>query len=127
MDAPFDILGLAMDAIGASLPQFVVPVAFYGMRPEERKLAITVKCLVVEGTFTAPGDTPAPILERDFNVTFPGVKWVVNTQPNVGDWVRFPWANAWLWGKVAHVGRMPSGDYQLSVVHNPKEKGYPTW
>lgn len=108
-------------------PFYSTPVAFHGMRPDERRVALTVMCQVVEDNFTAPGDTPAPILERDFNVTFTVESWGINTPPNVGDWVWFRWAGKGLWGKIAHVGYMPNGDYQLSIIHNPKERGYPTW
>lgn len=111
----------------AFAPFYRHPVAFHGMRPDQRRVALTVMCQVVEDTFTAPGDTTAPILERDFNIEFPVCNWPINTPPNVGDWVCFTWTGSGLWGKIAHVGHMPNGDYQLSVVHNPKERGYPAW
>ena len=111
----------------AVAPFLGTPVAFHGMRPDERRVASTVMCQVVEDTFVAPGDTPAPIHERDFNIYFPAKDWPIEIPPNVGDWVWFNWAGAGLWGKVAHVGHMPNGDYALSVVNNPKEKGYPKW
>lgn len=120
-------MAIRFDNPCAFAPFYTHPVAFHGMRPDERRVALTIMCQVVEDNFTAPGDTPAPIVERDFNINFPGIKWVANTPPNVGDWVQFAWAGVWLWGKIAHVGYMPNGDYQLSVIHNPKEKGYPAW
>ena len=111
----------------AFAPFHTRPVAFHGMRPDERRVATTVMCQVVEDTFAAPGDTPAPIKERAFNISFPAKSWPVEVPPNVGDWVWFEWPLGNIWGKVAHVGYMPNGDFALSVVHNPKEKGYPKW
>lgn len=111
----------------AFAPFYTCPVAFHGMRPDERRVASTVMCQVVEDTFVAPGDTPAPVKERDFNVSFPVKAWPIELPPNVGDWLSFNWAGFNIWAKVAHVGYMPNGDYALSAIHNPKEKGYPKW
>ena len=50
MPPALDILADAIDAVSASLPQFVRNVAFYGERPDARKVALSVKCMVTEDT-----------------------------------------------------------------------------
>ena len=111
----------------AFAPFYSCPVAFHGSRPDERKVARTVACQVVEDAFAPPGDTAVPIRERVFDVSFPSGEWPAEMPPNVGDWVWFKWQTGPVWGKVEHVGHMPNGDYVLSVINDPKEKDYPAW
>ena len=125
MDAPFDILGLAMDAIGASLPQFVVPVAFYGMRPEDRKVALTLNCVVVEGSPLVMQDAAAPTDARTFTVTLTRRSWCLATPPQIGDWAKMHWSGADMWLKASAVNHLPSGD--IALVAEWKPGRVPQW
>lgn len=125
MNASFDILGLAMDAIGASLPQFVVPVGFYGMRPEDRKLATTMKCVVVEGSPLVMQDAAAPTDARTFTVTFPSRSWCLATPPQIGDWAKMHWSGADMWLRVSAVNHLQSGD--IALVAEWKPGRVPQW
>jgi hypothetical protein len=127
MNAPFDILGLAMDAIGASLPQFVVPVAFYGERKDDRKVALTAKCVVVEGSPLVMQDGSAPTRDRTFGVTLQRWEWADATPPQIGEWLRFEWRGVWMWARVESVSHMTTGDLTLSAIWNPERDGGPAW
>lgn len=127
MNAPFDILGLAMDAIGAALPQYVAPVAFYGERADARKIALTLKCVVVEDNALTVADAAAPIHARAFTVRLPRRSWPYPAAPEVGEWMKIEWCGAWIWTKANHVAHMPSGDISISAVQTQEEAGGPPW
>ena len=127
MNAPFDILGLAMDAIGAALPQYVAPVAFYGERADARKIALTLKCVVVEDNALTVADSAAPIHARAFTVRLPRADWPYPNAPEIGEWMKIKWCGEWLWAKANHVGRMASGDISISAFQTQEEAGGPPW
>jgi len=91
MNAPFDILGTAMDAIGAALPQYVVPVAFTGNRPDGGVLSVVIDCCIYEAVEypETPADGVAPSRERAWTLRIPKSKWPELDRPQVNDEVRF--------------------------------------
>ena len=127
MDAAFDILGLAMDAIGASLPQYVAPVAFYGERKDDRKIALLLKCVVMEDSALTVTDAAAPVHLRAFTVRLPHRAWPYPTPPEIGEWMKIEWCGQWLWTKANAVNRMASGDLSISAVQTQEEMGGPPW
>lgn len=127
MGAAFDILGLAMDAIGAALPQYVAAVAFYGERADARKVAQTVRCVVVEDGALAVADTAAPVHTRAFTVRLPRSAWPDAKPPEIGEWMQIDWRGQWLWTKANIVNQMTSGDIVISAVQTQEEAGGPPW
>ena len=127
MQTAFDILGLAMDAIGAALPQYVVPVAFYGEHENARKLALTVKAVVVEDGALALSDGTAPVHTRAFTVRLPRSTWPDAAAPEIGEWLKIQWRGEWLWAKANAVNHMTTGDVAISAVQTAKDLGGPAW
>lgn len=116
-----------MGAISASLPQYVAPVAFYGERAGARKVALTLKCLVLEDSALTATDGPAPVHLRAFSVRLPRTDWPYPTAPEIGEWMKIEWCGDWLWTKAIAVNRMPSGDVSISAVQTQEEEGGPPW
>lgn len=123
MPGPFDSRLFA----SAFVPFYDVSVAVYGERRDSRPIGMTIMCSVVEGSPIVIGDTVAPIRERMFGVTFPRSSWVEPTPPQVGEWLFFRFADEDIRAKVANVGHLPDGDYELTVVVPQGGKGGPEW
>lgn len=116
-----------MDALAAALPQHVCGVAFYGERPDSRKVALTIKCVVVEENPLAVTDSAAPVRVRAFTVRFPRVSWPYVADPEIGEWMKIEWRGSWLWTKANMVTHLPTGDLAISAVQTQEEIGGPPW
>lgn len=142
MPPAFDILTQAMDAISASLPQYVAAVAFYGDRPASgsshpdspapsgattRKIGLTLKCVVVEDNPLTVTDAAAPVHARAFTVRLPRSSWPYPKAPEVGEWLKIQWRGEWLWTKANQVGHMPTGDLTISAIQTQEEMEGPPW
>ena len=111
----------------AFAPFYQTPVAFYGDRIDARKIALTLKCWVVEDSALSVTDSTAPIHARAFNVAFPRASWPYAEAPQVGEWMKIQWNGQWLWTKANAVNRMPSGDIAISAVQTQEDMGGPPW
>ena len=127
MPPAFDMLAQAMDALGAALPQYVAAVAFYGERAESRKVALTLKCAVIEDNALTLTDGAAPVHARAFTVRLPRTSWPYPATPEVGEWMKIEWCGSWLWTKANAVNRMPTGDIAISAVQTQEDMGGPPW
>lgn len=106
----------------AFAPFYSTPVAFYGERPDARKIALTVRCMVTEDVPLADPDATAPTTERVFSIVFAASAWRNPSPPQIGEWVRFdPFGSqSSIWGRVTSVAHMPNGDHKLTASHLPK-------
>lgn len=111
----------------AFAPFYTTPVAFYGERADSRKVALTLKCFVVEDSPLTIADSAAPVRARAFDVAFPRKGWPYPTAPEIGEWMKIEWCGSWLWMKANAVNRMPSGDISISAVQTQEEEGGPPW
>lgn len=100
-------------------------LAFYGKRQGVRPVAMSVMCSVVEGSYAADPDAPAPTTCRAFDITFRRAAWKDPTPPQIGEWILYRCAAEDMWLKADSVAYMPDGDYCISASWEPKRR--PSW
>lgn len=103
------------------------PIAFYGERKDERKIALTIECLVVEDNPLTMMDAPAQIHCRSFKVVMPRTSWPYTSAPEIGEWMKIQWDGGWLWTKANSVARLPTGDLTITAIQTDEEQGGPPW
>lgn len=108
----------------AFAPFYGVPVAFYGVRPDERSIKGTLFCAVTEDVEVIQ-DASAPSVARTFNVAFPRVAWPYVEEPQIGEWLCMEWTGAKMWLKVSATNHLPNGD--IALVADWKPGRVPTW
>ena len=108
----------------AFAPFYSVPVAFYGVRPDERRIKLTLRCSVTEDVEALP-EASAPSVARTFNVSFPRVAWTFVEDPQIGEWMCMEWTGAKMWLKASAVNHLPSGD--IALVAEWKPGRVPPW
>lgn len=108
----------------AFAPFHRTPVAFHGVRPDSRRVALTVMCSVVEDV-PETVDAAAPTDARTFAVSFPRHSWGVATPPQIGEWAKMHWSGADMWLKVSAVNHLPDGG--LALVAEWKPGRVPQW
>lgn len=92
MDAPFDILGLAMDAIGAALPQYVAPVALTATREDGTHRGTLAACTIDEGFEEVFDDVGTSTKIRKLTLFVRKCDWYgcVRSDPQAGDQFKSP-------------------------------------
>lgn len=112
---------------GAFKPFFTTAVAFHGERKDERKIAFTTECMVVEDSPLVMAEGTAPTRERQFIVTLPPLGWKEAPPPHFGEWLNFMWAGKWMWAKAEAVTHMPCGEIIVTAIWSPERDGGPAW
>ena len=103
------------------------PVAFYGERKDERKIALTIECLAVEDNPLTMMDAPAQIRCRSFRVVMPRTSWPYTSAPEIGEWMKIQWNGGWLWARANSVTHLSDGDLTITAVQTDEEQGGPAW
>lgn len=111
----------------AFAPFYQTPVGFFGERPGSRKVALAVKCMVVEDSPLAVTDAAATVRARAFAIALPRAAWPYVEPPNVGEWLQVEWGGESLWTKASTVSHLPNGDIAISAVQTSEEVGGPPW
>lgn len=108
-------------------PFYDTPVAFHGERRDERKIAFTTDCMVVEDSPLMMTDGTAPTRERTFVISLPILGWKDVTPPHIGEWLNLMWSGQWMWAKAEAVTHMPSGEIIVTAIWSPDRDGGPPW
>ena len=92
MNVPFDILGQAMDAIGASLPQYVVSVGLTATRPDGTHRGTIAACITDEGFEAAFDDVGTSTKIGKLTLFIRKCDWYgcLRSDPQAGDRFKSP-------------------------------------
>ena len=106
----------------AFAPMADTMLAFHGKRQGDRPVAMSVKCMIIEGVCDAASDANSPTAGRAFDITFPAAEWRDETPPQIGEWILYQERGREMWLKADAISYMPDGDVVISASWRPERR-----